>query len=263
MIFIRSPSRRSLDGLAQTLDAGLNPPSSVTNSEVEAIRCNLCRDKRWGPDWKSSTRRPDGQPEGQDLANGAPAWPGACVHARAGGGAAAHFRLSARTATTAARGTTVAHEPITAVVVAIAHRIETRCSIMPTSFDCEWRRSTRPRRDGAWRQRLTSAAEATAPAPNRSAQSPAQGEAKANTARGRLRMSAIGWPMAAILARSIAARAKGAVVRKSGASSAESAIQDSAPASCAAITTKAGVKATPTVPVGPPLRQRITASGVV
>src|ERR1700728_2530395 len=71
MIFIRSASRRSLDGLAQTLDAGLNPPSSVTNSEVEAIRCNLCRDKRCAPDWKSSTRRPDGQPEGQDLANGA------------------------------------------------------------------------------------------------------------------------------------------------------------------------------------------------
>ena len=52
-------------------------------------------------------------------------------------GAAAHFRLSARTAATAARGTKVAHEPITAVVVATAHRIETRCSIMPTSFDCE------------------------------------------------------------------------------------------------------------------------------
>ena len=49
----------------------------------------------------------------------------------------AHFRLSARTAATAASGTTVTHEPITAVVVATAHRIETRCSIMPTSFDWE------------------------------------------------------------------------------------------------------------------------------
>ena len=37
----------------------------------------------------------------------------------------------------AASGTIVAHEPMTAVVVATAHRIETRCSIMPTSFDCE------------------------------------------------------------------------------------------------------------------------------
>ncbi len=54
-----------------------------------------------------------------------------------GAGVAAHLRLSARTAATAARGTNVAHEPITAVVVAIAHRIETRCSIMPTSFDWE------------------------------------------------------------------------------------------------------------------------------
>ncbi len=61
-------------------------------------------------------------------------------------------------------------------------------------------------------------------------------------------MSAIGWPMAATLPRSIAARAIGAVARKSGASSADSAIHDSAPASCAAITTRAGVKATPTVP---------------
>ena len=34
-----------------------------------------------------------------------------------------------------ASGTSVAHEPITAVVVATAHRIETRCSITPTSFD--------------------------------------------------------------------------------------------------------------------------------
>ena len=120
----------------------------------------------------------------------------------------------------------VAHEPITAVVVATAHRIDTRCSIMPTSFDCEWRRSTRPRRDGACRQRLTSAAEAIAPAPNSSAQSPAQGEANANAATGRARMSAIGWHIAAILARSMTARGRGAVVRKSGASSAESAIQD-------------------------------------
>jgi hypothetical protein len=50
---------------------------------------------------------------------------------------AAHLRLIAKTPATAASGTTVAHEPITAVVVATAHRIETRCSIMPTSFDCE------------------------------------------------------------------------------------------------------------------------------
>ena len=76
-------------------------------------------------------------------------------------------------------------------------------------------------------------------------------------------MSAIGWPMAAILARSMTGRETGAVVRKSGASSAESAIQDKAPASCAAITTRAGVNATPIVPVGPPPRQRMTASGVV
>ena len=61
-------------------------------------------------------------------------------------------------------------------------------------------------------------------------------------------MSAIGWPMAAILPRSIALRAIGAVARKSGASLADSAIHDSAPASSAAITTRAGVKATPTVP---------------
>ncbi len=58
-------------------------------------------------------------------------------HARTADGWGAHFRLSASTAAMAASGTTVAHEPITAVVVAIAHRIETRCSIMPTSFDCE------------------------------------------------------------------------------------------------------------------------------
>ena len=45
--------------------------------------------------------------------------------------------------------------------------------------------------------------------------------------------------------------------------SADSAIQDSAPASCAAITTRAGVKATPTVPVGPPICERITATGIV
>jgi hypothetical protein len=57
--------------------------------------------------------------------------------ARAGVAIAAHFRLSAKTAAIAARGTNVAHEPITAVVVATAHRIETRCSIMPTSLDCE------------------------------------------------------------------------------------------------------------------------------
>ena len=57
--------------------------------------------------------------------------------AREGEATAAHFRLSASTAAMAAIGTTVVHEPITAVVVATAHRIETRCSIMPTSFDCE------------------------------------------------------------------------------------------------------------------------------
>src|ERR1700722_20204816 len=244
------------------MSATANPASApLTNFEREAIRRNLGRDKRWGPDL-AVHRCADGEPKGQGLAFeglGAERW----CQARAGAAAAAHFRLSAKTAAIAARGSTVAHEPITAVVVATAHRTETRCSIMPTSFDCEWRRRTRPRRDGAWRQRLTSAAEAIAPAPNRSAQNPAQGEAKANGARGKARISAIGWPIAAILARSMAARGSGAVVRKSGASSAESAIQESAPASWAAITTKAGVKATPTVPVGPPPRQRMTASGVV
>jgi hypothetical protein len=49
----------------------------------------------------------------------------------------AHFQLSANTAATAASGTMVVHEPITAAAVATAHRIETRCSIMPTSFDWE------------------------------------------------------------------------------------------------------------------------------
>jgi hypothetical protein len=65
---------------------------------------------------------------------------------------------------------------------------------------------------------LISAAEAIAPAPKRSAQSPAQGEAMAKAASGKVRISAIGWPMAAILARSMTARVSGAVVRKSGAS---------------------------------------------
>jgi hypothetical protein len=76
-------------------------------------------------------------------------------------------------------------------------------------------------------------------------------------------MSTIGRPMAAILSRSMALRATGAVARKSGASSADCAIQDSAPVSCAAMTTRAGARATPTVPVGQPLRQRITATGIV
>ena len=91
----------------------------------------------------------------------------------------------------------------------------------------------------------------------------AQGEAKANAARGKKRMSAIGWQIAAILARSMTARGRGAVARKSGASSADRVTQDNAPASWAAITTRAGVNATPIVPVGPPPRQRMTASGVV
>ena len=138
--------------------------------------------------WQSGAVRSPGQtqPKAGAASTSAPRAPlrsAGPPHARAA--TAAHFQLSARTPATAARGTTVAHEPITAAAVAIAHRIETRCSIMPTSFDWEWRRSTRPRRDGAWRQRLTSAAEAIAPAPNRSAQSPAQGEAKANAARGK------------------------------------------------------------------------------
>ena len=47
------------------------------------------------------------------------------------------LQMPARTPAMAASGTTVAHEPMTAVVVATAHRIETRCSIMPTSFDWE------------------------------------------------------------------------------------------------------------------------------
>ncbi len=42
----------------------------------------------------------------------------------------------AKTAATAARGT-AAHEPMTAIAVATAHRIDTRCSISRTSFDCE------------------------------------------------------------------------------------------------------------------------------
>jgi hypothetical protein len=53
---------------------------------------------------------------------------------------------------------------------------------------------------------LTSAAEAIAPAPNAKAQNPAHGEAKPNAARGKARMSAIAWPMAAILARSMTGR---------------------------------------------------------
>ncbi len=53
---------------------------------------------------------------------------------RAGDAIAAHFHLIANTAATAARGTSTAHEPMTA---ATAHRIETRCSISTTSFDCE------------------------------------------------------------------------------------------------------------------------------
>ena len=50
---------------------------------------------------------------------------------------------------------------------------------------------------------------------------PAQGEAKPSAANGSARMSAIGWPMAAILPHSTAVRATGAVARKSGASLAD------------------------------------------
>jgi len=130
-------------------------------------------------------------------------------HPRAAASIAAHFRLIARTAAIPASGTTTVHEPMTAIAVATAHKIETRCSISPTSFDWEWRRSTRLRRDGACRQRLTSAADATAPAPKETPQTPAQGEAKASAPRGRARTSAIGWPMAVIFPRSTAARETG------------------------------------------------------
>ena len=110
-------------------------------------------------------------------------------HPRAAASIAAHFRLIARTGAIAASGTTTVDEPMTAIAVATAHKIETRCSIRPTSFDWEWRRSTRLRRDGACRQRLTSAADATAPPPKKAAQSPAQGEANANALSGRARIS--------------------------------------------------------------------------
>lgn len=56
---------------------------------------------------------------------------------RAGEATSAHFQLIANMAATAARGTTAAHEPMTAIAAETAQRIETRCSISPTSFDCE------------------------------------------------------------------------------------------------------------------------------
>ena len=56
---------------------------------------------------------------------------------RAGDAIATHFHLIANTAATAARGTSTAHEPMTAIAAATAHKFETRCSISTTSFDCE------------------------------------------------------------------------------------------------------------------------------
>ena len=53
--------------------------------------------------------------------------------------------------------------------------------------------------------------------------SSASRSAAPSAASGSARMSAIGWPMAAILPRSMAVRATGAVARNSGASSADSA----------------------------------------
>ena len=95
---------------------------------------------------------------------------------------------------------------------------------------------------------------ATAPAEQKRAKSgPGRCEGQA---AGAARESAIGWPIAAILARSIDGARTGAVVRKSGASSAESAIQDKAPASWAAITTSAGREGDPNRAVGPPPRQK-------
>ena len=108
-------------------------------AEAKAEKFSLPEGSRASPCWSAANIRLTSLARAA-AAFGPARWPRSgrrADQARAGDAIAAHFRLSAKTAAIAARGTNVAHEPITAVVVATAHRIETRCSIMPTSFDCE------------------------------------------------------------------------------------------------------------------------------
>jgi hypothetical protein len=177
------------------------------------------------------------------------------------GGAAG--RISQSVTPTSAIGTANAALPKTATPVATAQSSESQCSRRATSLDCEWRRSTSPRRAGFWRHSISSAAERLAPMPQPSAQNAPHPETKASANSGGVMIAATGTVIAASLPRSISPRVTGAVARNSGASSAESAIQASEPASWPAMTTSVGAKATPAVPVAPPLRQRMPPTGRV
>src|SRR5271168_125122 len=130
------------------------------------------------------------------------------------GGAAG--RISQSVTPTSAIGTANAALPKTATPVATAQSSESQCSRSATSLDCEWRRSTSPRRAGFWRHSISSAAERLAPTPQPSAQNAPHAETKASANSGGVMIAATGRAIAASLPRSISPRVTGAVARNSG-----------------------------------------------